>query len=83
MNTASTTALDPGTFKGYRRLLGLSCSQLAELLGVSSTERIREWERGARTIPHPIALFMILLANVPEAAQWALSGIETKSTPQD
>jgi len=53
--------LTPFEFKRIRRELGLSQSQLADLLGVHSGRTVRKWEHAETDISRPIILFMELL----------------------
>jgi len=53
--------LQPIEFKRIRRELGLSQSQLADLLGVSAGRTIRKWEAGENDIAAPAALLVTLL----------------------
>tara|TARA_R110002012_G_scaffold211040_1_gene381794 strand:- start:85 stop:294 length:210 start_codon:yes stop_codon:yes gene_type:complete len=53
--------LKPFEFKRIRRELGLSQSQLADLLGVASGRTVRKWEAGENDIAAPAALLMTLL----------------------
>lgn len=66
--------MTPEEFKQARRKLGLSLSQVAELLQLGNEDNperwkeaartIRRWEAGQRDIPGPVAVIM----------RWLLSG---------
>lgn len=61
--------MTPEQFKAKRKELGLTQSQLAELLGISSSVVIRRWEmpdtaKSARP-PNPIACKVLLNWNKP------------------
>lgn len=53
--------MTPTDFRRIRRELGQTQSQLADLLGVSSSRTVRKWEQAERDISQPIILFMTLL----------------------
>ena len=50
--------MTPETFRTIRQQLGLTQAGLAAFLGYSHSLRISEFERGARPVPHLLALLM-------------------------
>ena len=52
--------------KEIRKQLGLTQSELAEILGLSSQVRIAEYENGTRKPSNSIKIILLLLKNKPQ-----------------
>ena len=63
------TDLTPSLFRKWRKKMGLSQEQLANLLQVRSGRTVRRWEAGDREIPGPVRVLM----------KWLITGIRPLS----
>ena len=53
--------MKPEQFKQYRKLLGLSQSEMAKALGLKSPRSVRHYEAGTRRISGPLVLLIASL----------------------
>lgn len=62
--------MTPATFRAIRQQLGLNQAELAAFLGYGRALRISEFERGARDVPHTLALLMQAYADGYRPKNW-------------
>lgn len=64
--------MTPNEFRAIRQQLGLSQAGLAAILGYGHAMRVSEFERGARDVPHLLALLMRAYADGYRPQDWPI-----------